>query len=101
MKVRQTNISEFSHPVADRLIHSLIGSIEQNGGRVAHQGPGPASDHDSADDPHRRVHPMETKIAPCEKGRDRENRRQCRSEEHTSELQSLMRISYAVLCLTK
>src|SRR3546814_8257813 len=25
----------------------------------------------------------------------------CRSEEHTSALQSLMRISYAVLCLTK
>src|SRR3546814_6486406 len=25
----------------------------------------------------------------------------CRSEEHTSELQSLMRISYAVFCLTK
>src|SRR3546814_9638451 len=24
----------------------------------------------------------------------------CRSEEHTSELQSLMRISYAVFCLT-
>src|SRR3546814_5747165 len=33
------------------------------------------------------------------------SRRQCfgeaRSEEHTSELQSLMRISYAVFCLTK
>src|SRR3546814_8102487 len=27
--------------------------------------------------------------------------RQYRSEEHTSELQSLMRISYAVFCLTK
>src|SRR3546814_10804157 len=27
--------------------------------------------------------------------------RQDRSEEHTSELQSLMRISYAVFCLTK
>src|SRR3546814_4765483 len=27
--------------------------------------------------------------------------RLCRSEEHTSELQSLMRISYAVLCLKK
>src|SRR3546814_6601024 len=27
--------------------------------------------------------------------------RQPRSEEHTSELQSLMRISYAVFCLTK
>src|SRR3546814_4187965 len=26
---------------------------------------------------------------------------QCRSEEHTSELQSLLRISYAVFCLTK
>src|SRR3546814_9747841 len=25
----------------------------------------------------------------------------CRSEEHTSELQSLMRISYAVFCLSK
>src|SRR3546814_3306581 len=28
-------------------------------------------------------------------------RRYIRSEEHTSELQSLMRISYAVFCLTK
>src|SRR3546814_4867533 len=27
--------------------------------------------------------------------------RMCRSEEHTSELQSLMRISYAVFCLKK
>src|SRR3546814_5725172 len=26
---------------------------------------------------------------------------QCRSEEHTSEIQSLMRISYAVFCLKK
>src|SRR3546814_7040862 len=30
-----------------------------------------------------------------------EQRRKQRSEEHTSELQSLMRISYAVFCLTK
>src|SRR3546814_6606586 len=29
------------------------------------------------------------------------NGRSLRSEEHTSELQSLMRISYAVFCLTK
>src|SRR3546814_8256728 len=29
------------------------------------------------------------------------NNRALRSEEHTSELQSLMRISYAVLCVTK
>src|SRR3546814_2339102 len=29
------------------------------------------------------------------------SRPHCRSEEHTSELQSLMRISYAVFCLKK
>src|SRR3546814_2269573 len=33
--------------------------------------------------------------------RERRRRRRCRSEEHTSELQSLMRISYAVFCLKK
>src|SRR3546814_8048339 len=32
---------------------------------------------------------------------DRDRKRQGRSEEHTSELQSLMRISYAVFCLKK
>src|SRR3546814_6145363 len=31
----------------------------------------------------------------------RRHRRRLRSEEHTSELQSLMRISYAVFCLKK
>src|SRR3546814_7870212 len=33
--------------------------------------------------------------------RDAQRRRAARSEEHTSELQSLMRISYAVFCLKK
>src|SRR3546814_4474182 len=33
--------------------------------------------------------------------RDRRRPRPSRSEEHTSELQSLMRISYAVFCLKK
>src|SRR3546814_7849648 len=37
----------------------------------------------------------------CPEGRERNLRRECRSEEHTSELQSLMRISYAVFCLKK
>src|SRR3546814_8878569 len=35
----------------------------------------------------------------CRRARNRA--RLCRSEEHTSELQSLMRISYAVFCLKK
>src|SRR3546814_6512102 len=34
-------------------------------------------------------------------GRSADQRSQGRSEEHTSELQSLMRISYAVFCLKK
>src|SRR3546814_6209865 len=34
-------------------------------------------------------------------GDDLGPRRVCRSDEHTSELQSLMRISYAVFCLKK
>src|SRR3546814_4498646 len=38
--------------------------------------------------------------AECCPGRDRP-RAMARSEEHTSELQSLMRISYAVFCLKK
>src|SRR3546814_10091303 len=36
-----------------------------------------------------------------EEGPDREDHSLWRSEEHTSELQSLMRISYAVFCLKK
>src|SRR3546814_3986847 len=36
-----------------------------------------------------------------ETAREREKRLNVRSEEHTSELQSLMRISYAVFCLKK
>src|SRR3546814_5822529 len=35
------------------------------------------------------------------RGKHAARRRQLRSEEHTSELQSLMRISYAVFCLKK
>src|SRR3546814_5426345 len=39
--------------------------------------------------------------ASIERGLIYEARRSLRSEEHTSELQSLMRISYAVFCLKK
>src|SRR3546814_3909621 len=37
----------------------------------------------------------------CDRFQRRRGRKQGRSEEHTSELQSLMRISYAVFCLKK
>src|SRR3546814_3462974 len=45
----------------------------------------------------------ESRTAPCRRSRhwQRRDRAGNRSEEHTSELQSLMRISYAVFCLKK
>src|SRR3546814_3419170 len=43
--------------------------------------------------------PME--LATCPATRRGDSRCWSRSEEHTSELQSLMRISYAVFCLKK
>src|SRR3546814_20013999 len=45
-------------------------------------------------------HGREVEAARGDAVRDRQ-RHQQRSEEHTSELQSLMRISYAVFCLKK
>src|SRR3546814_2779593 len=41
------------------------------------------------------------KAPPRERAGNRNSERNGRSEEHTSELQSLMRISYAVFCLKK
>src|SRR3546814_5397949 len=40
-------------------------------------------------------------VLRCNRTADRASRSANRSEEHTSELQSLMRISYAVFCLKK
>src|SRR3546814_3853020 len=51
--------------------------------------------------------PFEGRISPGRRarwhssGKEYGDSRRPRSEEHTSELQSLMRISYAVFCLTK
>src|SRR3546814_5736415 len=65
----------------------------------------PEQDHDREEDPGERD--GELVIAVPEGGhdprcREHEQRRdRRRSEEHTSELQSLMRISYAVFCLKK
>src|SRR3546814_9641082 len=50
-------------------------------------------------DEHREAHPRVDRDHPA--CRDRRAEEGERSEEHTSELQSLMRISYAVFCLKK
>src|SRR3546814_977748 len=60
---------------------------------------------DAGDLPEPRHQPGRTGTAdrdrPLDGGRDGGTADQARSEEHTSELQSLMRISYAVFCLKK
>src|SRR3546814_8142936 len=48
----------------------------------------------------RALHP-EQEVVLCLRSGRRRDRSSHRSEEHTSELQSLMRISYAVFCLKK
>src|SRR3546814_3325983 len=67
-------------------------------------------ERDEADDEHAvpqeepsEVPQVRHRLACSSLGRDRRRRRRSglRSEEHTSELQSLMRISYAVFCLKK
>src|SRR3546814_4888531 len=60
------------------------------GDRIAHE-----------DDPHRFARRLERRILGGIFAEPGEILAQLRSEEHTSELQSLMRISYAVFCLKK
>src|SRR3546814_10010426 len=85
------------------------------GGRIAFRqgcsshGPGSAPERLRLPAHHRRqCQPLEEGVPPCVSAvRDRPaprppaRRDKGRSEEHTSELQSLMRISYAVFCLKK
>src|SRR3546814_2303392 len=61
--------------------------------------PVPAELDHQRDEPHR----PESDVQPVRSDEGEEGREEgaARSEEHTSELQSLMRISYAVFCLKK
>src|SRR3546814_10576624 len=63
-----------------------------------------AADSASFRSPHRRLSTDRVRLSAAERDRMREPQSEnaaLRSEEHTSELQSLMRISYAVFCLKK
>src|SRR3546814_8357551 len=51
--------------------------------------------------PERRAHTVQSRANRLQMRRGVLRRLQLRSDEHTSELQSLMRISYAVFCLKK
>src|SRR3546814_2526682 len=106
-------ISDWSSDVCssdlDRYIHigapmteRAPGRTEENTARIDQHGQG-----DGGRDPVEQVAHIRAGARP---DRDRQEHdiagseaghRHCRSEEHTSELQSLMRISYAVFCLKK
>src|SRR3546814_6371682 len=66
-------------------------------------GPSPAGPFDRS--AHRaapeQIHDREQNDRAEQRDQQRAKREAARSEEHTSELQSLMRISYAVFCLKK
>src|SRR3546814_2060739 len=72
----------------------LLGAAGAQGvaGRAGHRQAGPGEDQEPVLPP-----PQHQLLGECEAGA----RDAARSEEHTSELQSLMRISYAVFCLKK
>src|SRR3546814_7310491 len=56
---------------------------------------------DDADDAGRRILAKQRRLRTAQHFDTLDVRKVARSEEHTSELQSLMRISYAVFCLKK
>src|SRR3546814_6526728 len=60
-----------------------------------------ACDHGLAADARRRSRPEKPRGRRPSHGEPDHRSHRSRSEEHTSELQSLMRISYAVFCLKK
>src|SRR3546814_6314069 len=71
-------------------IGGIVTAIEPNSGQILWQWCGNCRAKRSTSFPGRKIPPLSSSM--------RSNRR---SEEHTSELQSLMRISYAVFCLKK
>src|SRR3546814_4125777 len=80
--------------VETRLDQAAVEPVERGVERQHHEGQ--VYIDESEDD--REIVEEQWRRLPC---RERLKPGERRSEEHTSELQSLMRISYAVFCLTK
>src|SRR3546814_8703412 len=101
------------HPHVQRYVRRVVGDADAQ--RDVQAGvvvePVRAPEHQRAqDDPHRTGHILPVLlgltddalvVAEADRGALVEGQPHARSEEHTSELQSLMRISYAVFCLKK
>src|SRR3546814_9615874 len=92
-------ISDWSSDVCSSDLHDRR---RLGGGRQLQ--PAGQAEHERGSPQHREDEPLgprgaRQRTAPVEERRRQEDR--ARSEEHTSELQSLMRNSYAVFCLKK
>src|SRR3546814_3376629 len=88
----------FPYTTLFRSGHGADGGVALRGGGRA--GPGRPQGHAGAAAPRARRRAGVGRLAGPPAGPE-PRRRRARSEEHTSELQSLMRISYAVFCLKK
>src|SRR3546814_7059632 len=86
---------ESNHAQQHGLSLARVARCQEGGNRIEHDEPG--LELDDLTHHHREVH---LQSVQRRSGRDIAQQTR-RSEEHTSELQSLMRISYAVFCLKK
>src|SRR3546814_5834858 len=103
MRITDWSSDVCSSDLHARLPHGAAEGLRRRRLRVLHQlrepqGPPPAGDSQGG-----AAVPLEEPAPPGahRRGGDAGRRRGGRSEEHTSELQSLMRNSYAVFCLKK
>src|SRR3546814_10880255 len=95
-------MAKFVHafPLGEHTDHSRRGRLDDL--EIQRAGDVPGHRHHHHDDAAAaEVTMMERETLGYGIGRPHVSRRLLRSEEHTSELQSLMRISYAVFCLNK
>src|SRR3546814_8889036 len=99
----EMRISDWSSDVCSSDLRALFENMSPKLGATMQRMPKSASAHTacSRDEPHPKLRSA-INIRACRHGpRFRMKSPRSRSEEHTSELQSLMRISYAVFCLKK
>src|SRR3546814_7714857 len=103
MRISDWSSDVCSSDLAIRLNLRLGGGLGVDRLLIAEQEGRAAIDHQEHDDRIERLREGEPAVRCFDGAQRRDHRihRHLRSEEHTSELQSLMRISYAVLCWKK
>src|SRR3546814_3381103 len=97
-----TTLFRSDHAEGDLPVGVAAGFLREHGGDLtAHPGLGGLRGLGALGDDRAALAQEWTGKAEDDERGERQRGQVARSEEHTSELQSLMRISYAVFCLTK